>query len=378
LTTRIYWIISYVQEIKRSPRPMNYPWAAVCGACSLFLLLSCTTIPRGPSVRPMDSVAREYYAEAVENLEGGDIARALLLLYTARERSPRDRDIRAEIERVVSSLEPEAVYRKELIRKGKGLESPLQYILTYGTGDERVPVFDMPVSFTFIQGSGLLTEEAVTDDLGIAKCYVEDIRDFSDLVIIEAGVVLQAGGARIEPESLKRQFVFRDVSILDLPHLVLVRIVDPDPSSAAEAAVPLPADLNLCGTASEPFYRNGFSRLSCAPADDPRIFDRAFSMDRSALALLKNQRNTGMFVLIRLTPAFFQQQSADFFLYQTAAEMKIIDAESFSLQFETSSREKGAGRTAREALDRSLVRSVEGLNERVDEYIARTRRKDGI
>jgi hypothetical protein len=334
----------------------------------LLLLMSCTSLEKGTVREPVDSVAQEYYADALRELEKNNISRALQLLSAAQRRSPGDPDIRRMLERVLSALEPETIYRHEVIRKGKGLSSPLQYILRYRTEGGEVPVWDIPVYFSFLEGSGLLTQEALTDDLGIAKCYVEEIRDFKSLLIVEARVIVEFPGGRMEPDSLVRTFVFRDVSVVDVSHFILLHLEGAHFSFHQDP----------CTDCVQAFQRNGFSEVRCALSDNSSIFEDAFKMERSALKILKNQNGANILVLLKLSPQFMEQQSADFYLYRAFAQMKIIDTDTFSLQFEDSSTVKGAGSTAQEAEERSIARSIEGLNLKIEQYLMLIRRRNGI
>jgi hypothetical protein len=338
------------------------------GGFLLLLLLSCTSLEKRTLHEPRDSVAQEYYAGALRELEKNNISRALMMLSAAQSRSPRDSGIRSMLNQILSKLEPEIIYRHEVIKKGRGLASPLQYILRYRAEGGKIPVSDIPVYFLFREGSGLLTGEALTDDLGIAKCYVEEIRDFSSLLIVEARVILDFPGGRMEPDSLVRTYVFRDVSVLDLSHLILLHLEGAHFSFQSDP----------CTDCVRPFHQNGFSDVRCALSDSSSIFEDAFKMEQSALKILKNQHRANILVLLKLTPQFMEQQSADFYLYRALAQIKIIDTDTFSLQFEDSSTEKGAGRTAQEAEEHSFTRSIEDLSLKVEQYLKLIRRRNGI
>ena len=333
-----------------------------------FLLFSCTGLQKKSVVIPEDAVTREYHTEAQRRLDEQDVFGALVLFYRAQRRSPEDTEIRDELEGILSSLEADTIYKQEVIRKGSSLKSPLQYTLYYRMEGKRIPVSDFPIRFTFLRGSGLLTIDALTNDLGIAKCYVEEIGDFDNLVVIEAKAILEISDERIELPFLTRQFIFRDVSIMDVPHLILVHVRG---SSASFTPV-------LCEKAAHPFQKNSFSNVACAFSDDPSLFEKAFAMERSALTILKNQSQAGVLILISLTPRFVERQSADFFLYETEGELKIVDLETFFLHFQDKGTERGAGRTEQEAEEQSTIQAVIYLNKGVDTYLQDLRRRNGV
>ena len=334
----------------------------------LFLLLSCTGLQKRGMVIPKDAVTREYYTEAQRRLEARDISGAIVLLFRAQRRNPEDEAIRDDLEGILSSLEADVIYRQEVIRKGSNLKSPLQYALHYRRGEQRIPVSDVPIRFTFLEGSGQLTEDALTNDLGIAKCYVEEIGDFDRLVVIEAKVILEVSDERIEIPSLRRQYMFMDVSILDVPHRILIHVKETSVSFS-----PI-----LCEKAVTPFRENSFSDVACAFSGETPLFEQAFSMERSALTILKNQSLATVLILLRLTPRLAQKQSADFYLYETEAALKIIDLDTFFLHFQDSGTERGAGRTEQEAEEQSIIQAILYMNQRVDTYLKYVRRKNEV
>ncbi len=336
----------------------------------ILWIASCTGLQKvyHIEVEPRDKIAEEYYREALVKLKEKNISEALILLLRATHHNPHDSKIKRELNRLVSSLESEVDYRSEVIQKGSGLESPLQYILYYKTDRGKHPVSDIPVRFTFREGRGILTENAITNDLGIAKCFIEEITDFDRTIIIDATIFMDIHQEEIVFDPLTQEYVFRNISIFDTPHSIVL-YVDKVPDNCPPG---------LCAIALEPFHAHGFSDVRCYYSENKDLFQSAFSLDKSATSLLKNDTQSDIVVLLKVKPSFVMRQSIDFYLYDALAEIKIIDTHTFLLQFEENTTERGAGRSSEESEYQAILSAIRSLNRKVDEYLSRLRRRNGI
>jgi len=336
----------------------------------ILWIASCTGLQKvyQIEVEPRDKIAEEYYREALVKLKEKNISEALILLLRATHHNPHDSKIKRELNRLLSSLESEGNYRSEVIQKGSGLESPLQYILYYNTSRGKHPVSDIPVRFTFRVGRGILTENAITNDLGIAKCFIEKITDFDRVIIIEATIFLDIHQEETVFDHLTQDYVFRNISILDVPHSIVI-YVDKVPDNCPPG---------LCDEALEPFHAQSFSDVRCCCIENKDLFQSAFSLDKSAVTLLNNDTQSDIIVLLMVKPSFVMRQSIDFYLYDALAEIKIIDTHTFLLQFEENTTERGAGRSSEESEYQVIVSAIRSLNKKVDEYLSRLRRRNGI
>jgi len=336
----------------------------------ILWIASCTGLQKvyQIEVEPRDKIAEEYYREALVKLKEKNISEALILLLRATHHNPHDSKIKRELNRLLSSLESEGNYRSEVIQKGSGLESPLQYILYYNTSRGKHPVSDIPVRFTFRVGRGILTENAITNDLGIAKCFIEKITDFDRAIIIEATIFLDIHQEETVFDYLTQEYVFRNISIFDVPHSIVL-YVDKVPDNCPPG---------LCDEALEPFHAHGFSDVRCYCIENKDLFRSAFLLDKSAITLLNNDTQSDIIVLVRIKPSFVMRQSIDFYLYDALAEIKIIDTHTFLLQFEENTTERGAGRSSEESEYQAILSAIRSLNKKVDEYLSRLRRRNGI
>ena len=318
--------------------------------------------------KELDPITEEYLREAESAEENLEIAKALDLILRARSRQPENRKVVRALKKIAGSLESEVYCAKETIRMGEGLSAPLQFFLFYRRGAERLPVPDIPVLFDFIEGNGTLTGEAVTNDLGIAKCFVEEISDFGESVVIGARVALRMEGPLPpELEGLDQSCRFSAVSLLDLPNSL---VLSPALSPGTEGAV--------CERLVARFKGKGFSRVWCGESADAELFNRAFEMDKSSLRLLGGQNAARILVLVDGRTGFVSQQSADFFVSETELSLKMIDAESFELYFESTASEKGAGPTRERSAEQALLNALGRVQADLDRYLEEVRRNHGV
>jgi hypothetical protein len=307
----------------------------------------------GRSRAKLDPIAEEYLAQAGLFLDGGDVASALTALLRARARSPRNRKVERGIREITGSMRSEAFYAPEPLQLGKGISSPLQFLLTYENGSEAVPVAGMPVDFDFVKGSGVLTGKAITNDLGIAKCYVESVTDAAEGVLIRGRVILRVDDLEAELDQLTRTYEFSSFSIFDAPHTLLV--------SGGETH-PLPDDVppEVCAALQALFTAKGFTRFACGAVTHPSLFRRAMELERPAVRLLGDEQGAKVLLLLDVRTAFLSQPSPDFHFFNASLTVKMIDVESFHLYFESTKEERGAGPTPdlaeRQAVRNALVR----------------------
>jgi hypothetical protein len=340
---------------------------------TLVLLVSCTALPIITEKKPefKDGIAEEYYNRALISMEEKNFAFALTLLIRAQRRDPENPKINREVDKLVSSLNSKAVYKNEMIQIGKGLLSPLQFILTYERGNESYPVADMPVFFFFNKGEGVLTENAVTNDLGLAKCYVESIKDFEGMIKIQALVSLNSDDQFITLNSLTREYIFSSISLFDLRYSISMLIDMENP--VEKEFFP-----SFCNRALEIFTENEFSHVTCDTAVNRILFTSAFTHDKPSIQLLANSYGAEIVILLKVTSSFASSPSTDFFFSNAHAEIKIIDTREFIVQFEEETFDKGAGQFKRDSEYQAILNAINRLNDKLDGYIQQLRRTNGI
>ena len=313
----------------------------------------------------LDPIAEEYLTEAGLFLNGGDVARALVALLRAKARNPENRKIEKEIKKITGAMRSEAYYAPEPLQLGKGISSPLQFLLTYENGNEAVPAAGVPVQFDFTKGNGVLTGEAITNDLGIAKCFVESITDAAEGVLITGRVVFRVDNLELVIDSLTRTYEFTTLSIFDAPHAILV----------SGGAHPLSGDVQraACASLEALLASKGFTRFSCGAATQQPLFRRAMEMERSAVRLLGDERGAKVLLLLDVQTTFLSQPSPDFHFYRAMLTAKMIDVQSFHLYFESTKEERGAGPSPELAEQQAVQNALVRLSADLESYLGTLR-----
>ncbi len=338
---------------------------------TITILSSCVAIPVTQDVsRPSENpISEDYYKRALEAVDERDIHRALLLLIKALEKDPDNTKIKIEIDNLVSSLLSESHYRMETITKGKGLSNPLYFLLYYKRDEELYPVYDMPIHFQFTDGMGLLTADAITNDAGIAKCYVERIDNYDQTISIEASIVLESDDRSIQLDSLSQSYTFSSISILDQPQRVYIYFESTDTLETSAQFT------YLSGFITEIFFENGFSDVECIYMKEKILFNRALSMDLASINVLANAENL---VLTRINTSFISQQSVDFFFSSANIMIQIIDPGSLTILYRDEVQKKGAGSTRERSAYQAVVNAMNELGKNVDLYLKELRKVHGV
>jgi len=338
---------------------------------SFLFLFSCAgmflSLERKERIKKLDPVTEEYYRQAMEAKEKKDIYNAIKLLSRAQKREPRHPVIKKAISDILLSIQTEAFYSPEIIQIGSGLTNPLQFIVSYKTDNESYPVSDIPVNFTFEKGSGILTENAITDHLGIARCYVEKITDYRQIVIIEARVDISVDLEMEKSNHLILRYIFSDRSILDIPRVVVLYL-------EKESWVLTDDYKALLEIAVEPYRKSGFSKVTPVFTDEGELFNRAFNLDRAALSILSGQVDSEIVSLIKIKTRFLSQIAPNFFYSLAELESKSVDIRSFSIEYTENAAEKGAGSTEEESRFQAISGAFSILNRKTEKQLTTLRR----
>jgi hypothetical protein len=313
----------------------------------------------------LDPIADEYLTESQTLLESGDVAGALVSILRARARSPGNGKVEKALGDVTGALRSRAYYAPSPVRVGKGIPSPLQFLLTYAGGSGEVPVPGIPVEFDFARGTGVLTGEAVTNDLGIAKCYVESVTEAEEGVLIRGRVILRVDGRETALETLERVYEFVSLSIFDSPHVLLVSVEETGlpPADAVSAA---------CAAIRAAFGAKGFSRFDCAhasPRSDAELFRGAMDLDRPSVRLLGDERGAKVLLLLSVRTAFLSQPTPGFHFHTATLSMKMVDVRSFRLYFQDTREEQGAGPDPETAERQAVRNALAALTADLESYL---------
>ena len=337
----------------------------------LFLLVSCTTTSQvnGP-VQTVDiALSDEYFERAELTLEEGNVYDTFINLMKSLDRNPDNEKARLLFDRLRSSLVSESHFMKEPITRGRGMEHPLSYLLFYQQGEQAQPIPDMPVRFRFVEGSGVLTQGAVTNDAGIAKGYIERIDEFDRGITIEAMPVIQYNGSTTELDHLARVYVYSTVSMLEQTQHVYVLFENPDQEWGGQQFA------HLKGNLSDLFRENEFSNVQFHNMTEAILFNRALSLDRSSIDILTDADNL---FLMRVETSFVSQQSVDFFFSAAHIVLEVIDTNSPAIAFTDEVSRRGAGKTKELSAYQAVVNAANDIARNLDLYLKKTRRIHGI
>ena len=337
----------------------------------LFLLVSCASISQvNETVQTVDlALADEYYERAELTLEEGNVHDTYINLMKSLDRNPAHEKARLLFDRLSSSLVSESHFMKEPITRGRGMEHPLSYLLFYQREGHVQPVPDMPVEFRFIKGSGILTREAITNDAGIAKGYIERIDEFDQGITVEAMPVIHYNGSTLQLEHLARVYMYSTVSMLEQTQHVYVLFENPDQDWGAQQFDHLKESLSTL------FRENEFSNVQFHNMTEAILFERALSLDRSSINILTD---ADTLFLIRVQTNFVSQQSVDFFFSAAHIVLDVIDTNAPSVSFTHEVSRRGAGKTKELSAYQAVVNAVNDMSEKLDIHLKETRRLHGF
>jgi hypothetical protein len=315
------------------------------------------------------ALSDEYYVRAEQSLYEGNVYDTFINLMTSLDRNPENEKARSLFDEVSSSLISESHFMKEPITRGRGMEHPLSYLLFYRLGDETLPIPDMPVRFRFIEGDGVLTPEAVTNDGGIAKGYIERIDEFDQGIAVEAVPLIRYDGSTIELEAFSQSYVYSTVSMLEQTHHVYILFENPDQEWGAQQFAHIRESL------SELFRTNEFSNVRFHSITETILFNRALSLDRSSINILTD---SDKLFLMEVETSFVSQQSVDFFFSSAHILLHVIDTNSLTLSYSEEVDRRGAGKTEQLSAYQAVVNAVKDMNQDLDLYLKEARRIHGL
>jgi hypothetical protein len=339
-----------------------------------FLLLSCTSIsPVNEPVRAVDlAMSDEFYEQASVALEELRINDAFVYLLKSLERNPDNIEARQTYERLNESLVSESHFMKESITRGRGMEHPLSFLLYYRSEDETLPVADIPVRFAFVEGTGNLTEHAVTNDAGIAKCFVEEIDSYERGVTIEAVPYVGEAGRSVSLDNLARRYVFSTVSLLEQTQHVYILF---DNFESTDRNANNKQFSHIQNSLMRLFHDNEFHDVQFHYMTEKILFNRAQDLDRSSIDILTDAENL---FLIQVRTSFLSQQSTDFFFSDALISLEIIDTNTPRIVFSEEVNRRGAGRTKSNSAFQAVVNTVNEISPKLDLYLKEARRLHGV
>ncbi len=333
---------------------------------TVLILSSCTVIEqiRMKQIPEEDRlIAKEYYNKALKELEKNNVYSSLLYLYKAKIKNPEDKTIQKTYNDLINSLYSEITGTQEIIKKGKGLKNPVIYRIYRKKDDLVLPVKDIPVRFRFLNAVGRLTEKDITNDKGIAKCYIEKIEEYNNSVTVEASVWISDK----ELTSLTKSFTFYKKSILDTTIKIIIQSEGPNiKTSLTEklgyAIKTLLESSNFYDVDTLPFYNLNISNIE--------------QKDQNYIKEIGKETSANVIFLLFFNQVSNLQQSPDFYMKKIEIKIMIFDTKNGSIYLIKSITKKGAGKTEEEAFHRAFQNCLKYITEEIKDYLIDVERKN--
>jgi hypothetical protein len=315
------------------------------------------------------AMSEEYFGQASVAMEELRIHDAFVYLLKSLERNPNNGQAHRAFESLEESLVAESHFMKESITRGRGMEHPLSYLLYFQSEDDTKPVADIPVRFKFIEGTGLLTGSAVTNDAGIAKCFVEQIDSYERGITIEAVPYVEGDGQAVLLDKLALRFVFSTVSLLEQTQHVYIHFENTDRDINNEQFTHIQNSLMRL------FHNNEFHDVQFHYMTEKILFNRAQDLDPSSIDILTDADNL---FLMQVRTSFLSQQSIDFFFSNALIRLDIIHISGPSIVFSEEVGRRGAGKTKDNSAYQAVVNTINDITPKLDLYLKEARRLHGV
>jgi len=304
---------------------------------------------------------RDLFVKAKRYLEQKDYANALINILRAEESGVDDEldyDIGEFKDNLLEGLNARALYEKQLVEIGKGLNTPLKYMVFYMEGEVIYPAFNLPVSFEVKKGKAQITEKGFTNTSGVAECEVNTIESLDENELtITADVTLGLEGKTYSIAKLQREFTLQYKSIKEqtISFIVFEKNIDEIVLNS------------VSGRLIEDFFiENGFSVLQGINEHNRELFIRATSGDQDSLNEYKNILETSLIAFAHIESVFSSKVSEGFYFAKSNIILNVIDAETNRMIFNSVIKDiKGAGNTEEKAGRKAINEAMEEFLEKL-------------
>ncbi|KPJ89456.1 MAG: hypothetical protein AMS17_01985 [Spirochaetes bacterium DG_61] len=307
------------------------------------------------------SEKRDLLVKANRYLAQRDYANALINIVRA-EKTGGDDELNDEIgefkNNLIEKLNARALYEKQLVEIGKGLNTPLKYMVFYMEGEVIYPAFNLPVSFEVKKGKAQITEKGFTNTSGVAECEVNTIESLDENELtITADVTLGLEGKTYSIAKLQREFTLQYKSIKEqtISFIVFEKNIDEIVLNS------------VSGRLIEDFFiENGFSVLQGINEHNRELFIRATSGDQDSLNEYKNILETSLIAFAHIESVFSSKVSEGFYFAKSNIILNVIDAETNRMIFNSVIKDiKGAGNTEEKAGRKAINEAMEEFLEKL-------------
>ena len=308
----------------------------------------------------------ELLEKANTYLENRDYANALINIINA-EKAEGEEELNPEIRwfknNLIEKLNARAVYEKEGVEVGKGLELPLQYMVFYMEDEVIYPAFNMPVAFELKKGGALITEKSYTNTSGVAECEVSKVESLvENEIIISAEVYFDIAGETFYIAKLYREYALHYKSIKEraVSFVIFERNIDKVVLNSAS------------GRLIEDFFvKNGFSVYHGINEGNRELFSGAVNGNPDSLKIYRDKLNTELIAFTYIESSFSSKVSEGFYFAKSNIILNIIDVETNKILFNSIVEDiKGAGnseeKAGRKAINEATERFIEKLTGEID------------
>lgn len=312
------------------------------------------TIERSPESK------QELLNKANTYLKNKDYSNAMINILSAEKAggsSELDHEIIEFKNNLIEKLNARAIYEKENIEIGKGLNKPLQYMVFFMEDEIIYPAFNIPVSFYVRKGKAQITQKVFTNTNGVAGCEVTNIESTVDnQIIIEAGVYFELDDQIFHITKLLREFTLQHKSLKEQAITFVVF------EKNLEKIV-----LNsISGNLIEDFFvENGYSVFHGINESEQELFLNATNGDAESLGVYKSRLDTALVAFTHIESTFSSEVTEGFYFARSNIVLNIIDFETnkvvFNLVIENV---KGAGNTKEKAGRKAISEATREFKEK--------------
>jgi hypothetical protein len=297
------------------------------------------------------------FEKAKTYLEQRDYANALINYFRAGKTGGDeqiDREILAFKNSLMERLNARALYDREPVEVGRGLSSPLRYMVYYTEGDIIFPAVDVPVTFEVTKGTAKITEKGFTNTSGVAECTVSEVESLSEKqLIVTADVFFELDGEPHRIAKLRREFTLQFQSMREQTMSFIVFAEN----------IGAPVSSSTYGGAIEGFFiENGFSVLRGINEEDGELFISAAGGNQDSLNAYRKTLGARLLAFVHIEAVFSSKVSEGFYFARAGIVLNIIDTETNRVILNSVVEDvKGAGSTEEKAGSKAISEAVAEL-----------------
>jgi hypothetical protein len=313
------------------------------------------TIERSPENK------QELLNKAKAYLKSKDYSNAMTNILSA-EKAGGSSDLDNEIiefkNNLIEKLNARALYEKENIEIGKGLDKPLQYMVFFMEDEIIYPAFNIPVSFNVRKGKAQITQKAFTNTNGVAECEVADIESTVDnQIIIVAEVYFELDDQTLHIKKLLREFTLQHKSLRE--QAITFVIFEKNLEKIVLNSV--------SGKLIEDFFvENGYSVFHGINENEQELFLKATNGDTESLGVYRSRLDTALVAFTHIESTFSSEVAEGFYFARSNIVLNIIDFETNKVVLNlVVENVKGAGNTKEKAGRKAISEATTEFKEKL-------------